>query len=149
MSAVIALYSVLLVVGCVAALVVVGMHGLDQWRHRTEDGERLAARLTARRTGGGAVTTAGQRMHLDLGLALAGYGFAFAGDLVARGLSSGWHPSVSAWWALVDAVIAAALHVLVNRDTGRARQRRPALLNGSVLMATAAVLGVVGGLAGM
>jgi hypothetical protein len=89
MSALIALYSLLLVLGCIAALVAVGRHGLDQWRHRTEDGERLAARLTRRSAGGEAVATAGQRVHLDLGPALAGYGFAFVGDLLTRGVSSG------------------------------------------------------------
>jgi hypothetical protein len=147
MAVAVTVYSVLLLVGVLAMLAAAGQFARDEWRHRTQDGRALAARLTSG-TPGVAATTTGRRMRVDPGLVLAAYGGAFAGDLMARSIVTGWDPAASAQWTVPNAFIAAGVHVLLDRNTPDTWWGRRALRSEALIWGLAFVLGILGGITG-
>ena len=138
--------SVLLLLGVAAVLVVVGEYVQDQWRHRTQDGERLAARLTSREADTATATmVADRRLQLDVGLALTAYGLAFVADLVVRTALVGWHLGDSAWGAVPDALVAAAVHTLLDRHAPPGLRAVPFVRSGGLAYVVAITLGLLGG----
>jgi hypothetical protein len=146
MTTAVAVYSSLMLIGILAILVTVAGYVRDQWRHRAEDGERLAVRLSGRQTDRpGSTALAGPRMRLDVDVALTAYGIAFVGDLIVRTALVGWHLADTAWWAIPDALVAAAVHTLLDRHARPGLRALPFVRSGGLAYVVAITLGLLGG----